>query len=413
MRRSFLLGATAAMAVACSAENDPPPNGPGTGGTSGSGGSVATGGVSSGGAAATGGGGPSGGTGGVGATGGSGGAGGTGGTVTGGTGGVVTGGSGGTAGSAGANTGGSAGTGGTPATGFSCPPGSEALTVDLAQRAPSVVNGAPPAGLEGSFNLEGPVWIDGVLYLSEIGGGSPPPVARILSHTPGGGVQVFIADSGTNGLAVDADGALYGASHKDGSISRFDVSNPAAAPVVVASMYDGKRFNSPNDLAIRSDGNIYFSDPTWQAPQPPPQADARVYRIPAGGGAVEVVDDTIDQPNGVLLTKDENTLYVGGSGGLWKFSIMDGGAVGSGTRIDVINGGVDGLAKDCAGNLYVTNGQRVAVLNASDTSIGEINVGANVTNVAFGGAENRTLFITSMQPPALRQVELNVPGYPY
>src|SRR5690606_15533863 len=130
-------------------------------------------------------------------------------------------------------------------------------------------------------------------------------------------------------------------------ISRFDVSNPAAAPVVVASMYDGKRFNSPNDLAIRSDGNIYFSDPTWQAPQPPPQADARVYRIPAGGGAVEVVDVTIDQPNGVLLTKDENTLYVSGSGGLWKYSIMDGGRSCSGPLCDLIYDGFYGLAKDC------------------------------------------------------------------
>jgi gluconolactonase len=71
------------------------------------------------------------------------------------------------------------------------------------------------------------------------------------------------------------------------------------------------------------------------------------------------------------------------------------------------------MGKDCAGNLYVTNGQNVAVLGANEVSIGTINVGASVTNVAFGGPENKTLFITSLQPAALRRVELNIPGYPY
>ncbi|MEZ4302305.1 MAG: hypothetical protein R3B70_45680 [Polyangiaceae bacterium] len=81
-----------------------------------------------------------------------------------------------------------------------------------------------------------------------------------------GTVEIAFADAGANGLAIDGAGALFAAVHKDGSISRLDADDPAAAPVVVAGEYGGARFNSPNDLAIREDGNIYFTDPDWQSP---------------------------------------------------------------------------------------------------------------------------------------------------
>src|SRR5262249_31280568 len=117
-------------------------------------------------------------------------------------------------------------------------------------------------------NVEGPVWIGGALYLSEFPGSPNPPPSRVLKVTSAGVVTVAIATSGTNGLAVAADGTLYGAVHKDGSISKFDLSTGTATPV--AGMYSNARFNSPNDLAIRSDGNIYFSDPDYQAPSARP-----------------------------------------------------------------------------------------------------------------------------------------------
>lgn len=351
------------------------------------------------------------------------------GPASGGSGGTTTGGAGGTAGQGGTSTstgtagagGGSAGAGGGGAS--ICPPGSEALKLDLAGATPTEVAGVPPAdGYSPGFSiLEGPVWIDGALFLSQISTSGQPPASRVLRVVPGSSAEVFVDGAGTNGLAVDGAGQLFGARHEDGSISRFDLANPGAAPEAVVSEYMSARFNSPNDLAIRSDGNIYFTDPDWQSPDPNPQAEERAYRA-APGGAVEPFGEymesgstsLVQKPNGVALTRDEQTLYVGGTSGLFKFPVAAGGAVGVGSRVTAIVGGVDGLAKDCAGNLYVTTGQDVVVLDPNDDVVGSITVGIQVTNVAFGGADRRTLYITSLGgDPKLHQVALNVPGYPY
>lgn len=122
----------------------------------------------------------------------------------------------------------------------------------------------------------------------------------------------------------------------------------------------------------------------------------------------------MQKPNGVIFRGDETALYLGGTGGLFKLPVATDGSVGVGTRVTAVNGGVDGLARDCAGNLYVASGQGVTVLGPSDAVIGSITVGIQVTNMAFGGAERKTLYITSLGgEPKLHQVTLNVPGYPY
>ena len=117
--------------------------------------------------------------------------------------------------------------------------------------------------LPSDANVEGPVWLSGALFVSEFGEGANPPPTRVLQIVAGVGV-VYAADAGTNGLAADSAGRLHGASHKLGAIVRFGL--PGAEPKVIVAGYKGQRFNSPNDLAIRSDGTIYFTDPTWQAP---------------------------------------------------------------------------------------------------------------------------------------------------
>ena len=90
------------------------------------------------------------------------------------------------------------------------------------------------------------------------------------------------------------------------------------------------------------------------------------------------------------------------------------GSVGTEQKVNVNEiGGVDGVTKDCAGHLYITTGSKVVVLRPNDMLLGEISGITGVTNVAFGGADHRTLFIISMQPPRLREITLNVPGYPY
>jgi gluconolactonase len=270
-------------------------------------------------------------------------------------------------------------------------------------------------------NLEGPVWIDGTLYVSEFPF-QPAPTTRILAlDLTTDKVSVAATNVGTNGLAVDMSGALIAADHKQGAIVRMRF--PLGMTEVLASGYDGKRFNSPNDLAARSDGTIYFSDPDYQAPSIHPQQSTRAYRLPAGANAASepvVIDESRSEPNGVTLSADERTLYISGSDGVFSYPVQPDGTVtpGSGTRLNAYNGSADGLGMDCAGNLYIAAPQRVVVLSAAGMPVGAIAMdqAESVTNVAFGGPERKTLFITSMGTGDKRgvfRVELNVPGLPY
>lgn len=325
-------------------------------------------------------------------------------------------------GSAGSSNGGSAsGAGGGGASqAFSCPASVEAakLTGLTATR----VAGVPPAddfnnNNNDATNIEGPVWAGGALYVSEIAFTKQPnpPPSRVLKITADGQVSVAIAaDSGTNGLAINAQGDLFGAVHKDGSISKLSVSGGAATPFV--SMFMGARFGSPNDLAFHTNGTLYFSDPSWQAPSPNPQAATRAYRVPPGGEPVAI--DVLDQPNGVTLSKKQDFLYIAGNQ-LKKYPVMADGSLGAGVpfRMDGAAGQSDGMVIDCADNLYTT-GNGVTVYSAAGAELGTISVNglSSVTNVAFGGADHKTLYITSQgdkDQKGLWQVPMNIPGMPY
>jgi gluconolactonase len=305
---------------------------------------------------------------------------------------------------------------------WSCPAGPFGNPT-LSGAIPKRVAAVPPSDAFNNNNsaagiIEGPAWLGDALYVSEIGAGPNPP-SRILKVTPAGMVTVAIADSGTNGLAVDKKGNLYGAVHKDGSVSRFDLATGMASPMT--SGYMGARFNSPNDLAIRSDGNIYFSDPSYQAVIPNPQAQTRVYRVAPGATAATPFDSTLTQPNGVTLSLDETALYVASVGGIFKYALMADGSVGAGTAFaPSLNG--DGMTIDCAGNLYVaqTSSGNVVVLSQSGAQLGQISVpsstGQAVTNTAFGGVDHKTLYITALgsgPQKALFEVALPIPGMPY
>jgi len=122
----------------------------------------------------------------------------------------------------------------------------------------------------------------------------------------------------------------------------------------------------------------------------------------------------------VTLSVDERTLYVAGSDGIYSYPVMAGGTVDAGARMRLngFGGSSDGMGMDCAGNLYATSGQRVVVLDPSGRELGSIAVpqAESVTNVAFGGADQRSLFITSMGTGMQRgvfRVDLNVPGLAY
>lgn len=294
-----------------------------------------------------------------------------------------------------------------------CPPGSESMVLDLTGKTPSsAVSGVPPAGYNQSFNLEGPVWINGALYASEISTSAQPNPARIIRYVPGQAPTVFLDNAGTNGLAVNSDGDLVVARQSDGSVSVIDIDSPMSTAMVLTGMYDGARYNSPNDLTISSTGHIYFTDPDWQAPSTKPQAAERAYHLPPGGTATPITG-TPQKPNGITLSLNQQTLYITGTDGLMSYPVMSGGSIGSGTAMPQFFGGGDGMGMDCAGNLFATNGEKIVVYNAAGSHVGEIPVGASVTNIAFGGAEGKTMFITSLQPAALRTLEMDIPGLPY
>ena len=126
-------------------------------------------------------------------------------------------------------------------------------------------------------------------------------------------------------------GRLIGASHTAGGILAFNLTNMTSTPIV--SAYMGNRLNSPNDLTVRSDGTIYFTDPDFQAPSPLPQAMTRVYRVPPGATEPIVVDATRSNPNGITLSLDEKFLFVTDGQGLWRYAVNTDGSTGTATHI--------------------------------------------------------------------------------
>ncbi|MEY4547902.1 MAG: hypothetical protein RL685_4097 [Pseudomonadota bacterium] len=284
------------------------------------------------------------------------------------------------------------------------------------------VTKAFPVGVDNFFNFEGPVWVGDALYFSEIGGGQNPPPSNINRFRPGGTLErgVF-QNTGSNGLAVNAQGNLIAATHDNGAISTFALPTGTRAERG-AQTFNGTRFNSPNDLVERADGNVYFTDPSFQAPGNP-QGSTRVYRMPPQGEAT-VVDGTLSNPNGITLSPDGNTLYVTSGSGFRRYELAADGTPGPAITINLADGlqTPDGMGMDCAGNVYTVEHFRrlIRVFDPQGNQIGSFGGPAvfdrDVTNVAFGGADRRTMFVTTLtqgQQGGLFQVQLNIPGFPY
>jgi gluconolactonase len=413
----------------------------GTGGTTGTGGSnTGTGGSNTGTGGTTGTGGVTGsggsGTGGSSSTGGVTGSGGSG------TGGSATGGSGGKGGQAG-GTGGSATGGSSGFVPYVCPSGMSSPSASAIPAGSSAMKiaGAPPSdtfnGNGNNFtNIEGPVWIGNALYFSEMTSGNNPPPSRILKIDSSDAVSQFYpsgggGDSGTNGMAVDSNGNLVTANHGVGGIVSFSI--PGGTKTTIISSFNGKRFNSPNDLTISNNGTIYFTDPTFQAPNPNPQTNnTGVYMVPPGASptATELISN-LSNPNGIALSLDQKTLYVGHGGGVYSYAVNTDGTIGTtATHVDASNldnNATDGMAIDCAGDLYVVrvNQKDIDVVSFGGNpgsagthlaTIANVPGAGQLTNVAFGGSDHKTLYITvqgSSQHAVFKLTGMPVPGMPY
>lgn len=201
----------------------------------------------------------------------------------------------------------------------------------------------------------------------------------------------------TNGLAIDRSGRLVGCQGQTGRVVRID--RDTGALTTLASTYGGKRFNEPNDLAIDAFGGLWFTDP-WYRPDPAPQGLEAVYYVAPGGG-VSRATTALPHPNGIQLSPDEKTLYVssdGATASVWAFPVLAPGRLGAGREIARWSTGrIDGMTVDSAGNLYVTRplADRIEVLDPSGKVLGGIPVPYHPGNVAFAGADGRTLVVAA------------------
>jgi gluconolactonase len=252
---------------------------------------------------------------------------------------------------------------------------------------------------------EGPVWSsrERCLYFSDM----PADIRRRWSPE-GGVVEVRNPSNKCNGLTYDAAGNLIVCEHWTSTVVR---ERPDGQRETIASHYQGRELNSPNDVVVRSDGSVYFSDPTYGRmpgfgnPRDQELDFQGVYRIPPDGGEVQLLADDYGQPNGLCFSPDESLLYVNDTdkAHIRVYDVRPDGSIGE-SRMLIENVGtaslekgdlVDGMKCDERGNVWVTGPGGVWVITPEGEHLGTIEIPESVGNHAWGGAEWKELYVTA------------------
>lgn len=221
------------------------------------------------------------------------------------------------------------------------------------------------------------------------------------------GTSDYSREPGSNGLAFDADGRLLCCEHGD---RRVSIATKDGKKRSLADKFDGKRFNSPNDLAVHSNGDVYFTDPPYGLPKKEKDPSRElpffgVYRV-TSEGVVTLLTDELVRPNGVALSPDENTLYVAQSDRskpvIMAYPLKDDGTLGPGavffdttSLIPTGKGLPDGLKVRRSGHVFSTGPGGVLVIAPDGSLLGRILTGRPTANLAFGGPTGNHLFITA------------------
>lgn len=277
-----------------------------------------------------------------------------------------------------------------------------AVTTIVHAQGPSVTApGAEVQKLAGDFRFtEGPAAdAKGNVYFTDI------PNNRILKWSLDGTLSVFREDSGgANGLYFDKDGKLLVC---EGDGQRLVAIAPDGAVNVLAAEYQGKPFNSLNDLWIDPKGGVYFTDPRYGNRDNLPQDGEHVYYLKPGGKTVMRVIDDMVRPNGLIGTPDGKRLYVTDNGGgkTYAYTVKADGTLADKTLF--CSEGADGMTIDERGNVYLTTSV-VAVFDPAGKRIEDIQVPEQPSNVCFGGPDNQTLFITART--SLYSIAMQVKG---
>ncbi|HEU5101320.1 MAG TPA: SMP-30/gluconolactonase/LRE family protein [Roseiflexaceae bacterium] len=280
----------------------------------------------------------------------------------------------------------------------------------------SLIEPGDPERIASGFQFtEGPVWHpDGYLLFSDI------PASRIYKWTPDRAVTIWREPTGmSNGLTLDRERRVVACEHAGRRVSR---STADGAAIALADSYGGKRLNSPNDVVVKSDGAIYFSDPPYGlAPPHGPSVQEQeqpcngLYRI-TPDGVLELLADDFDRPNGLAFSADETLLYVDDSPRrhVRVFDVRaDGTLANSRIFADMDHpqpGSPDGMKLDSAGHLYVAGATGVWVFEPDGTCLGVIVTPERPANCAWGDDDRQTLYITART--SLYKVRTSVPGLP-
>jgi gluconolactonase len=261
---------------------------------------------------------------------------------------------------------------------------------------------------------EGPLWWKegGYLLFSDI------HASKRMKYTPGQGITTF--KDGTNranGLTRDLQGRLLAAEHDSRRVTRQELDGSIT---VIANNFQGKRLNRPNDVIVKSDGSIYFTDPV--GPAAPEQWDLThtgVYRVSPDLGTMTLLAADFIVPNGIAFSPDESLLYINDSrrGHIRAFELLPNGTLAKQTDRVFVDlrgsepGVPDGMKVDSAGNVYCGGAGGLYIVDPSGKKLGRIVHGYSATtNIAFGGDDWKTLYFTSRAQ--LASVKLKVAGVP-
>jgi sugar lactone lactonase YvrE len=237
------------------------------------------------------------------------------------------------------------------------------------------------------------------------------------------GVTVFRAHSGkANGNALDRQGRLVTCEHFNRRVSRTE---PDGTIVTLTSHYQGKRFNSPNDVVIKSDGSIYFTDPPYGLPMIKEKGWEElqelgyygVFRLSPDGKTLTLLIDDFVRPNGLTFSPDESLLYINDTERkhIRVFDVTPEGTIAHGRLFAEVPGSPetgrpDGLKVDRAGNVYCTGGGGIWVFDPAGQQLGRISVPKIATNFNWGESDWKTLFITCFD--GVYRTRVNAPGIP-
>jgi len=261
---------------------------------------------------------------------------------------------------------------------------------------------------------EGPVWnhAEGHLIFSDM----PGNIMR--KWTPDGGIQTFRKPSNmANGNYYDSEGRLVTCEHATSRITRTE---PDGSITVLATHYDGKELNSPNDIIVKSDGSIYFTDPSfgrmdyYGVPRETELDFRGVYRLHPESGDLTLLASDFDQPNGLCFSADESQLFVNDTmkNHIRVFDVtVDGSVSNSRVWAEVTGdreGAPDGMKIDSEGNLCTTGPGGIHYFSPNATSLGVIYVPEGVANFVWGEDDLRSMFVTAST--SLYRVRVMMPG---